>query len=200
MSFDSGLASAFLIPYEEFIPNYADETFPSTNIPDGGNVQRTGSGSSGLPRQSFNSAFQGHKGSSAYIKSLCTSFHNLANNFDYETFEDITSDAILDGELVKVDVKWLKSRHDELNKVVNQIKEYKKLKLFRRSNMKAIESKRSTLNCKKVELLKLQSQVESLENRISLLSAETESLGDDLSRAKQDFERFQRTSLMDGLL
>lgn len=101
--------------------------------------------------------------------------------------------AILDAELVKVDVKWLKSRHDELKEIVDEIKHYESLKLSKRNNMELIESKKN-------ELMKLKSQVESLECQISSLTAEIVSQDGQLCRAKSKCQRFLSNSFMDGLL
>ncbi|PON99651.1 Phospholipase-like [Trema orientale] len=101
--------------------------------------------------------------------------------------------AILDAELVKVDVKWLRNRHDELKEAVALIKPYNTLRLSRRKNMEAIV-------LKKKELMKLKSQVKALKCQISSLIAETESQDGQLYWAKSKCQRFLCNSLMDGLL
>ncbi|PON77444.1 Phospholipase-like [Parasponia andersonii] len=99
--------------------------------------------------------------------------------------------AILDAELVKVDVKWLKNCHNELKVAVDHIKRYKSLVLSKRHNIEAIESK-------KTELTKLKSQTESLEFQISSLNDENESLDGEKGekmrelRLKKKFEKRHR--------
>ncbi|PON58508.1 Phospholipase-like [Trema orientale] len=101
--------------------------------------------------------------------------------------------AILDAELVKVDVKWLKNCHNELKVAVDHVKRYKSLVLSKRRNIEAIESK-------KTGLMKLKSQIESLEFQISSLNDENESLDGELRRAKFSCEHLQLNSIMDSLL
>lgn len=108
--------------------------------------------------------------------------------------------AIVDAESVKVNVKWLCSRHNELREAVQQVKEYWNRKQIRREKLKVIESNKRTLEFKRSELMRLQHELESLERQNASLIADTENPNVDPSRA-ESYQRFKRcSSLMDGLL
>ncbi|XP_062097671.1 uncharacterized protein LOC133803593 [Humulus lupulus] len=91
-----------------------------------------------------------------------------------------------ESEHINVNVKWLKSFHGELSEASNKMKDYEKLKLSKQSRMKEIKSK-------EVELMNLQSQIQSLKD-------DNERFEDDLSRARGALKGVRPNSLMDGLL
>ncbi|GAV67895.1 PEARLI-4 domain-containing protein [Cephalotus follicularis] len=108
--------------------------------------------------------------------------------------------AIKDAELVNLDMKWLRNRYLEVMETVQLIQQYKDMKVSRMKNVKVVESKKRALELKKTEMAKLQSDIQSLESEVAVITAKNESLHGVISNVKSKCKHFCRNSLTDGLL
>ncbi|KAK9270321.1 hypothetical protein L1049_025899 [Liquidambar formosana] len=95
----------------------------------------------------------------------------------------------------KMKVEWLRCRHNELKEAARSIHQYESTKKALSSSIEVANSLKRTLDLKKADMMKLQSEFQSLENQLTSLEAEAATL--DCSTSK--YEWFHK-SLVDGLL
>ncbi|OMO75080.1 Phospholipase-like protein [Corchorus capsularis] len=107
---------------------------------------------------------------------------------------------ISDAELLKLNVKWLRDRCDELLETVSGIRKYKSLKSDIKEHTTSIKYKRTAIDLKRTEMMKLQSEIQSLENEVASMTEKTGELEKTRSSVKSKYSYFRHNSLVNGLL
>ncbi|OMO92284.1 Phospholipase-like protein [Corchorus olitorius] len=107
---------------------------------------------------------------------------------------------VSDAELLKLNVKWLRDRCDELVETVSGIRKYKSLKSDIKEHTTSIKYKKTAIELKRTEMMKLQSEIQSLENEVASMTEKTEELEKTMSSVKSKCSYFRHNSLVNGLL
>ncbi|KAK9276727.1 hypothetical protein L1049_006263 [Liquidambar formosana] len=109
--------------------------------------------------------------------------------------------AINDAERVKLNVRWLRQRLDEIVEAVNAVAHFKNVKDAKAKNMQQqMESIKRTLELKKVDMMEHQSAIQALEGQLASETLEIENLENSITDIKSKYSPFHRKCLMDGLL
>ncbi|XP_059664559.1 uncharacterized protein LOC132310402 [Cornus florida] len=103
------------------------------------------------------------------------------------------SSILKDAEKMKVDVKWLQERLDEIEEVVQSNVEAKRLTDIKTQCMEQVEGM-------KTEVQNLMSEIEAKERRLEQKTLEIEELNDTIRDKTAVSQRFEGKSLLDGLL
>ncbi|XP_059661770.1 uncharacterized protein LOC132307909 [Cornus florida] len=98
-----------------------------------------------------------------------------------------------DADKMKIDVKWLQDRLDQIQEVVESNVEVKKLIDLKTKRMEQVEGT-------KTELQNLLSEIEAKERQLEQQTLEIEELSDSIIGKIAVSQRFQGMSLLDGLL
>lgn len=104
--------------------------------------------------------------------------------------------AVRDAENVKLNVQWLRRRLDEIKDACNLFNEAKGLKNERDRLAGNIDRNRQEISARRVQLEKLKSEVQYLEEQLALEVEMVEDLNYEMSK----MSRFQHANLMDGLV
>ncbi|KAL8498430.1 hypothetical protein ACS0TY_021672 [Phlomoides rotata] len=108
--------------------------------------------------------------------------------------------AVRDAENMKVNVQWLRNRLDEIKDAVSLSSEAIGIENERNGLLVTIDRKKSELLLRRVELERLKSEVEDIEEQIAREAVMVDELnkkyGDSMSRISE----FQKMNLMDGLV
>lgn len=108
--------------------------------------------------------------------------------------------AVRDAENMKVNVQWLHSRLDEIKDAVKLTDEGKGLVNERNRRLETIDRKKKELLLRKVELERLKSDVQDIEEQLAQEVVMVEELNKKFSDQISKISQFQHTYLMDGLI
>ncbi|XVF37129.1 hypothetical protein REPUB_Repub19eG0119100 [Reevesia pubescens] len=107
---------------------------------------------------------------------------------------------ISDAELLKLNVKWLRDRCDELMDTVSGIQQYKNLKVDIKKYTTMIQSKQKAVDLKRTKMMKLHSDIQLLESEVALMTAKYERANKTISSVKSKYRYFSHNSLVNGLI
>ncbi|KAM3308559.1 hypothetical protein P3S67_010303 [Capsicum chacoense] len=133
------------------------------------------------------------------FQAICKKHGNIAKDFLLESGDILTSilKVILkDAEKLKVDVKWLRTRLDEIKDAISCIVEKNKINDERNKIAEQNEIEKKNLESKKAELEKLKSEIDRKEGQISMNTYLTEKLSSKIGDRALKIQQFQNMSLM----
>ncbi|XVF39114.1 hypothetical protein PTKIN_Ptkin01aG0009400 [Pterospermum kingtungense] len=116
------------------------------------------------------------------------------------SFLDSLYSTISYAELLKLNVKWLRDRCDELMEAVSGVLQCKKLKVDLKQYTAVIQSKQKDIELKRTKLMKLQSRIQTLESEVASMTADVDEANKTISRVKSKCMNFRRKSLVNGLI
>ena len=104
------------------------------------------------------------------LEKVCTAVHDLLeipfSNLKKHHLASV-NDVVVLADAAKLDVEWLRDHHDEIREIiVDNIPYYKNLKTDLANSTELLKSKETSLDNKKLERLKLQSELRMLECEI----------------------------------
>ncbi|KAA8522398.1 hypothetical protein F0562_013241 [Nyssa sinensis] len=145
---------------------------------------------------------------SGYMRtSLLEGVCNVVQELQRKEFTELDSSSLLsyysalkDAQTMKLNVKWLHQRLDEIYYSVKSVVHAKNLTDQKTIRMERIECMKKDLQLNKVELEKLKSEIEAKESQLALETMENLKLNNAIRGMTSKFQHFQNNSLMDGLL
>ncbi|KAM3233238.1 hypothetical protein P3L10_018597 [Capsicum annuum] len=105
---------------------------------------------------------------------------------------------VKDAEKLKVDVKWLRTRLDEIKDAISCIVEKNKINDERNKIKEQNEIEKKNLESKKAELKKLKSEIDRKEGQISMNTRLTEKLSSKIGDRALKIQQFQNMPLMEA--
>lgn len=137
------------------------------------------------------------------LENICGLVKDLQNipftNLRWDRLKSFYS-VLEDAENVKLNVKWLRNRLDEILEAVISVKEFKNIRDAKAKKTQRMETIKKSLDLKKAELVNIQSAIQLLENQLSSEETETEKLKGTLIDLTSKCHQFHQKGLMDGLL
>lgn len=137
------------------------------------------------------------------LENICGLVKDLQNipftNLKWDRLKSFYS-VLEDAENVKLNVKWLRNRLDEILEAVISVKEFKNIRDAKAKKTQRMETIKKSLDLKKAELVNIQSAIQLLENQLSSEEMETEKLKGTLIDLTSKCQQFHQKGLMDGLL
>uniref|UniRef100_M1AWC5 Phospholipase n=1 Tax=Solanum tuberosum TaxID=4113 RepID=M1AWC5_SOLTU len=135
------------------------------------------------------------------LEAICKVVQELQKKhlaeFDCDLFNSYCS-VVRDAEKMKVNVKWLETRLDEIKNAVNCIVETKKLNDEKNRIVEQINDDKKNLQSMKAELEKLKSEIEERENLLDLDTLLTEDMSSLINDRALRIQQFQNMPLMEA--
>ena len=145
------------------------------------------------------------------LEKVCTAVHDLQElPFSKLKKHHLTSvnDVIVLADAAKLDVEWLCDHHDEIREIiVDNIPYYKDLKTDLANSTELLKSKKTSLDNKKLERLKLQAElrmleceIENEECQLQRISKTVEELKEEKRKVQSKLQQYHCRSAGHGLL
>ncbi|KAL7111684.1 hypothetical protein ACP275_05G105300 [Erythranthe tilingii] len=115
-------------------------------------------------------------------------------------FLDSCYTAVRDAESMKVNVRWLSDRLDEIKDAVRSSDEGKRLVDERNRRLENIDKEKKEVSLRKAEMEKLKSEIQDLEDRLVQEAVLVDELNKKISARTTRFSELQRMYVVDGLV
>ncbi|PHT79009.1 hypothetical protein T459_17061 [Capsicum annuum] len=135
------------------------------------------------------------------LKFICEVVLDLQKKYLSEVDRNLLDSYYLvvkDAEKLKVDVKWLRTRLDEIKDAISCIVEKNKINDERNKIAEQNEIEKKNLESKKAELKKLKSEIDRKEGQISMNTRLTEKLSSKIGDRALKIQQFQSMPLMEA--
>ncbi|WCJ43402.1 hypothetical protein M5689_024143 [Euphorbia peplus] len=133
------------------------------------------------------------------LERICATVEDLQNmrfgDLRRRHLESMLS-VISDAELMKLDVKWLRSKYEEFLEVIERVKEYENTREKRKQIGENVAVKKTLIAWKKDEMLKIEVEIHKLESEAAEAKQEKQRLRSELTKCKQ----LSHISLVHGLI
>ncbi|WCJ43401.1 hypothetical protein M5689_024142 [Euphorbia peplus] len=134
------------------------------------------------------------------LERICASVEDLKNkrfgDLRRSHLESMLS-AITDAELMKLDVKWLRNKYEELLDAIERVKKYENMREKRKEMDKKVALRESLIAWKKDEIiLKTEVEIQKLLSEVAEAKQEKQRLRSEMRKCKQ----LRHISLVDGLI
>ncbi|WCJ43400.1 hypothetical protein M5689_024141 [Euphorbia peplus] len=136
------------------------------------------------------------------LERVCASVEDLKNirfvdlrRSHLEFMHSVISDA----EVMQLDVKWLRNKHEELVEAIEKMKEQENMKERRKEVKNRVAVKEHMISWKEDKMVKLQGEIEKLKSEIAEATQEKERLSNEITNVTSKCKYLSQNSLVEGL-